>query len=330
MNQKLDDICNKFIANRDALKNKYKFEHIAMYPIGACMFTDNGKQVDINRLKECEDILKRGLSLFSPFRGRIKFLVYIMLAIDEDPEKKLDSAYNIYRELKKQFFSSPYLPLCAMILTDLIEPDDSTRVITKAKELYKLFKKEHYWLTSPENMVITVLLASSSMTNQQIIHNTESCYQLIQQKFALKTSVQSLSHVLALGEGTAEEKVDNFLSLYKGLKDRGYRYGGMQELSSLGAVSMLSDTNSIINDMIYVDTFLSKQRGYGLFGSTKRTRLLHSAMLLSSYYVETKNSSPMDVSVTSRILSTAVKLQMGGKAVATSSAASTNVVINNM
>ncbi len=326
MNQKLDDICNKFIANRDTLRKNYKFQNRIMHIIGSYVFTCYGKYIDLNQLKWCDALVKQKASLVSHFRGIVRLLTSVMLAVDNNPSEKLDSALKIYKELKKQFFSSPYLPLCAMILVDVSDSGDYTRVITKAKTLYKYLRKKHPLLISQEDVVLAVLLASSPLYNDQIIYETESCYQLIQPRFYSKNSVQTLSQVLALFKGTSEEKAEKVLAVYNGLAKRGYRYGKGYELPALGMVSMLADTNSVIDDMIYVDAFLSKQKGYGGLYYTKKTKLFHAAMLVGCYYSEVSDRSIMGTIT----ITTAITQQLAIiTAVAASSAASTNVMINN-
>ena len=99
--------------------------------------------------------------------------------------------------------------------------------------------------------------------------------------------MQSLSHVLALCEGRPEEKCKTVVSFYNQLREQGYRYGTNFELPTLGVLAMIpADRDTLIRELAEVDSFLSKQKGYGILGLGKGQRLMHAAMILSGDYLE--------------------------------------------
>ena len=65
-----------------------------------------------------------------------------MLAVDNNSERKMEKALEMYKLLKEQFYSSSYLPLTAMILADLAEEGDYQRIADKTRQIYELMKKE--------------------------------------------------------------------------------------------------------------------------------------------------------------------------------------------
>jgi hypothetical protein len=46
-----------------------------------------------------------------------------------------------------------------------------------------------------------------------------------------------------------------------------------------------ADPGALVKDMMEVDAFLEQQKGYGIFGIDRRTRLMHAAMIVSDEYV---------------------------------------------
>ena len=59
--------------------------------------------------------------------------------------------------------------------------------------------------------------------------------------------------------------------------------------------------DALTRDMAEVDEFLSSQRGYGIFGLTKKQRLMHAGMLISSDYIGGQNLSMSSAAISGTI-----------------------------
>ena len=221
--------------------------------------------------------------MFSNFRSTAKLPMIAMMAVDRDPEGKLDKALQVYDALKERFWGSQYLPVASMILADAVKPEEYDEVAARTRRVYDLMKSEHPLLTSGEDSVFAAMLTLSRLTDEQVVSETESCYRLLKAEFFSGNAVQSLSHVLALSEGRAEEKCAATIELFQKLKERGYQYGTGYELATLGVLAMLPvDQKTVMTDMMEVDDFLSAQKGYGFFGLGRKQRLMHAGMLVTS------------------------------------------------
>ena len=142
-------------------------------------------------------------------------------------------------------------------------------------------KKDHPFLTSTEDSVFAAMLALSDKSDDALLEEAERCYQLLKPNFFSGNAVQSLSHVLALADGRAEDKCDAVLSLFEALKARGRKDGTDFELASLGVLATLPvPQESMVEDILEVDEFLSRQKGYGLLGISKPQRLMQAGMLV--------------------------------------------------
>lgn len=325
MRNTLNTLCENFIFNRNTIKSTFSWESAYLYPVCAAIFTDERQLADTATMLNCRDILKNEVGFFSNFRGIGKLAMISMMAVDKEPEEKLKKSLEVYSLMKEYFFSSQYLPLASMILTNLVQPEEYFNIAQRTRIIYDLMKSEHPFLTSSEDSVFAMLLATSKLTNEQIVKETECCFRILKSYFFSGNAVQSLSHVLALSEGEPEYKCQKTLELFNDLKLHGRKYGTTYELATLGVLATIeADSNSIINDIIEVDDFLSIQKGYGLFGIDKKQRLMHAGMLVTSDYKNEKNSLVINSSAIGATMSLIAAQQAAMvAAVAASSAAAT-------
>lgn len=123
---------------------------------------------------------------------------------------------------------------------------------------------------------------------EALIAETEACYDRLKHRpFGTGQFTQTLSHVLALGEGSAQEKCDRTLALYGALKDRGRKYSTGHELGTLGLLTLVpGEVEALAEEVVEVDHFLSQQKGYGLMGVGKAQRLMHGVMLTAGYILD--------------------------------------------
>ena len=80
MRASLVELSESFIKNRDIIKQGFAWENSYLYPICAAIFTDKRKTADVERMKECRDILKSKNGIFSDFRGISMLPMMAMMA----------------------------------------------------------------------------------------------------------------------------------------------------------------------------------------------------------------------------------------------------------
>ncbi|MBQ8410013.1 MAG: DUF4003 domain-containing protein [Clostridia bacterium] len=289
MNEGLMARCELFVENRDAMKAAFPWESSYFYPVCAALFTDKGIRTNAEHLKSCHKLFKEKIGIFSNFRGAAEVSLVAMIALDKEPAARLDRAMQIHGMLKEHFWGSTYLPVAAMILSDAVEPQEYGEICARTRRIYDLMKKAHPFLTSDEDSVFAAMLALSGLSDEEVVRETETCYDLLKERFFSSNPVQSLSHVLALTEDpmrTAKDKCRDTVLLFDILKEKGYKYGTEYELATLGTLAMLPCGIEITaQDLIEVDGFLAQQKGYGIFGLTKKQRLMHAGMLVVSEHI---------------------------------------------
>lgn len=288
MRDSLRNVCEGFVQSRDNVREAFKWNcSTYLIPVCAAMLAGAKEPVSLAKLEECKRLLKTGVGVFSNFKGNAFPALVTQLVLDENPQERLRKAIQMHDTLKQHFYGSAYLPLAAMVLSGMVAEARFTEVAERAGSIYKKMKAEHPFLTSGEDCVYAGLMALSGLSDDQLIQETESCYKYLREEFYDANACQSLSHVLALCEGSAGSKCRAVVDLYHGLREKKYKYGLNYELATLGVLALLPQGKAaVMADLIEVDNYLSMQKGYGFFGLGKKQRLMHAGMLLVSEQLE--------------------------------------------
>ena len=280
MRDSLQQICDRFVENRQTVRRQFRMGNAYLTPLCAGILCAGNVAVSDDTLADRKALLRQKTGAFSYFRGSLTAPLACMLATDPDPSGRVERAVEAYACLKEHFWGSPYLALVAFLLAGMGDEAQTPQRAARGKALYRLMKREHPFLTAGEDSVFAVLLAFADQSDEDLIREMEIGYALLKQRFSASNAVQSVTHVLTLAPGQPQDKAARLIALYDALRDAGARYGRNYELSTLAAVSVLGvPIDRIVSDLLEVDGFLSVQRGYGVFGPGRRARLMHAAML---------------------------------------------------
>lgn len=324
MNSSMQLRCEQLIENRDRVRSVFAWDTELIHLACAGIYTSKGKQVDIDMLKSCKDLIKHKVGAFSNFKSTARTPIAAMLAVSGNPERTLDNGLAVYQMLKKEFFSSAYLPITAVIIAQMAEPSSYETIAAKTRAIYDEMKAKHPFLTSAEDSAFSAMLALSDKTGGGLIEEAENCYRILKTEFFSSNAVQTLSHVLALCDGTADEKCRKTMELFTRLKAAGYKYGTEYELSTLGVLAMgVTNVDEIVRDIIEIDGWLSKQKGFGLFsGISRKQRLMYAGILAQQEYV---NGDALQTAAVGSVVSLVIAQEAAMCAVI---AASTVVTVN--
>ena len=298
MKELLQAGCELLAENRNTIHKGFMWDMELMSIAGSLIFTGAGKTADVERMKACKSILKKQESVFSSFRSNMEIPVLCKMALSDDPEGYLRKLRGIDEVLSKgRIFGSEQLSLAAMTVCDVISEEETEAVAEKAKQLIKAMKQHHPMLTSDEDMPFAALLAPLSRSVDDIIEETEYCYNVMKQKFSFhNNAVQSLSHVLTLCVGEAQAKCDRVSAIYDALVVKGLSYGKDYELASLGALVNIDMTPEELADEIAdADQFLKQCKGFGDWSVGQKSRLMFAALMAAQAYAPC--SKVMDLSV---------------------------------
>jgi hypothetical protein len=279
MRDSLQKRCELFIQNNEVMRKAFTLEFDNLHVI--CAIIVGERQIDIQKIKDCQKIIKNKTSLFSSFRSTSFLALATLLSLEDDPEKKMDSVIETYSILKEyKFKDSDYLALSAFLIQDA-DRGQKEKWIAKASDIYSLLKSKYPMLTSAEDYGYAVLLALSNRSAEAVVSEKGQCFDLLKGNFLSKDAVQSLSFILALSQESAAVKCEKAMRLFNELKGRGYKIGTDMELPGLGALTMIAKNESqTISDVIEVSDFLKKHKGFGDFRAGKAQRLLYAIALV--------------------------------------------------
>lgn len=310
MNIELRDRCALFISNRDFIKKNFKWESETWHILCSILFVEAKRNADIEKMKECEKILKENAGVFSEFRGNLKMPMITKMSMADNAEIYFKQVEEVYKLLNNsKWMGSEYKILAAITICDHAEEKEYAAVVKRTQEIYQRMKKEHPFLTSDEDTSFAAMLALSNMDIDALVTEMETNYTFMKKEFFSGNAVQSLSHVLALNKLPVEEKCRKVKAIFDELKNRKRKYGTGYELATLGAVASLDmSVRDIVNEIIDADDFLKEQKGFGTFGIGSTQRLMYAALLVMDTYMP--DSKTMQNSVMSSALSIIIAQQI--------------------
>lgn len=296
MNKTPQELVDRFIETRDAVRAAFRMENEYIYPVCAQIFLAADKPVEIEQLERCKALVKSSTSVFSSFRGNVKLPLLCMLAAGDDPEERWDRTRRYYALLKESFYGSEYLALAAMLLSDAVQEEDVPALAARGKGLYQRMKKEHPFLTGQEDSVFALLLSQSARSDDELIEDMERCYALLKERFPSGNGLQAASHVLALSSEIPVDKTFRMIGIFNAIEEAGGKYGKDWQLPILAALSLGQRfQEDLAGELLEIDALLSKRKGYkGVFGLDRRARSMHAAMLLSLQH-EAEPKQPVEL-----------------------------------
>ena len=257
-------------------------------------------------MKRCLKLLNEKTGVLSNFRGASQMATVSMLCLSTDPEWEVEQMLTAYGDLKEVFRGSEYLAMTAIAIARFAEPSQYQQTASKTREIYNRLSDVLPFLTSVEDSTFAVLLALSGLDDLYIEQEIERCYTILKPSFF---SGKSLSHVLALGNEQAEGKCRKALELFTILKSHGHKYGTDYELATLGVLALINiDTDVLVNEMIWVDAYLKKQKGFGAFGIGSQQRLMYADMLVTNDHIP--EAQTMQTAALNGIISLAIAQQV--------------------
>ena len=168
MNVELERKCKLLVSNRDAMHKAFRWDNESMLLAGSSFFVGLNLEADTDKLKMCEEILKRKSGFFSSYRGNIRMPLLCKMAVAENPEEYFEDVDFIVQQMKPlKWIETDYKVLAAMTLRDHLDMDDISNATEKMIALYQGMKEKHPWLTSGEDVPFAAILAVSGMRSEE-------------------------------------------------------------------------------------------------------------------------------------------------------------------
>ncbi len=296
MKPELEKLCTSFIDSMEAVREAFRWDDRAVYPVCANILCAYGREVDAERLKECRKWMEGQTRLFSRFRGKIRPILCCMLAATENPENRMAMADEYHKLLKQAFKDTDYLALAALLLASSGEDGQIMERAARGRELFRRMDKEHPFLTNNTDSVFALILAMTDKTDDALIDDMEACYRTLKTEFSSSGDVQSAAQVLAVADGKPDAKAQRVIDLYNALQEAGVAYGHTGELAPLAALSLTDvPIPTLVEEISEADAFLEQQKGVGDKKTKREERAMQAVMIVSNQYAGARmvNSSVM-------------------------------------
>ena len=280
---KLDRLIELF----EQVSMQYKWEQSLTNHFTALTYTLNNKNFDKEKIENVRNHMKKTTGIFSYYRGTSKIILSSLLACQYDnPSQEFDKMLNYDKRMKEAGFkNSMYLPIANYALLATCTEEWVDARINKAIEIYKEMRKNHPWLTSGDDYPLSILLADSDMSINNIIENMEECYKLLNENgFGKNNGLQFLSHILAFRQEENKVKVLRCKEIFDKLKDNKMKvYSGGYAV--IGFLAILGEEGyGAVEQVIEIVKTLQSTKKYKWL--TKETHLFTAAALVSDIYIE--------------------------------------------
>lgn len=306
MRKDVKEKCDLFINNAGEMKKSFKWNDGLMNIAASTAITSIGQKVDISRIKECKEILKNYAGAFSGLRSMAEPVVLCEMALSDNPAKYIEDVKSVYTKISKAAFSdSGYMVQAAISVCDAGKVSETDAIVDKFKKLYKKMSKNHPFITSPEDIVFTVLLTMTDKSVETIIEEMEQCYSYLKNEVNLRVGaneIQGLSEVLTLTDGDMKEKCDKVVLLYNTFKNHKVKYGTeCNEFACLGTLIDIDENPDVlVNEIIETEAYIKSHKGFGDWCMNKKQRLVFASMIVGEVY-NGKNSVSYNSAVNSTV-----------------------------
>lgn len=284
MRTSLQERCEAQIRNETMLRKGHILEFESVMKLGAMMFVNAGREVDVERLKECKRILKGKVGLLSNFRGYMKYLVQIKMALADDPSEYIDGVLDVYQRLKQNIMlPGEMVSMAATTIYENCSAEERDAVVDKTREAYAKIKSRHRFLTGEEDLALVALMVMEDIDPDQAAQRAEELYTMLKDNYLPGSDTpQSVAMVLALSKKPAEQKVKDFFALYEACKAAGHATGKNKAMTIYATYADMDEAREkIVSEIGEVDLWLKKQKGYGALGvGASVRRLLAAAFVL--------------------------------------------------
>ncbi|MFD0674708.1 DUF4003 family protein [Cohnella sp. GCM10027633] len=271
-----------FADNARAAKKAFAWRNASVNRLAALLYAAEGREIDIEAVRDNLERVKRSTGMFSMFRGDSAISLAAQLSLSGDPEARLADALAVYELLKDaKFRASPYLPIAAYQIAANASPDRFGSTVARAQSFYAAMKANHRFLTGQDDYIYAAMLALSDVEVEAGTERMEWLYAALKPELRAGNALQALTQVLVLGDegGRPEERV---LALKGAFRERGFPMDRSYTLPSLGVLALLPRENrDIVEETALSFEWLREQKGFGAWSVDKQELLLHAAALVA-------------------------------------------------
>lgn len=285
----MNNTINLFADNIISYEKNFSLQNIYFKRLVALLFALNNKKIDLERIKNCQRIIKEKTSLLSPFRTYFNFLLSGLLVLDGDEDKTFVSILDVYKDLKAKKFKSFYLPLLCYLLVKYSDFISLNSSIKKTETLYFGMKKKHPFLTMPRKYILAGLLALSELDSDLLLKKSEKHYQSLKKVLSTRSTLLEVCNILSLSEDLFDIE-RKLLGFFEKFKAKGLKLIRRYVMLSLGMLALLPEGADEIADQVEsVYQELLKYKLFNNFLISKQEVLVYASGIVAWSYAEATN-----------------------------------------
>ena len=248
----------------------------------AGLYLATGKPLNIERIRECREMLRSRTGFLSDFRQSGEYIICCKLAMQSDPEMYFDRLADLYKKVLPGKFGDERGILAAMLLADQGTNAEREAGIAKTKAIYEKMRRAHKALTSGEDLPFAAVMALSAWSADEVFDRAEDAFRLLKKQFrAEQNARQALSHNLSVCDGSIEALCEKACRLYAPLRSV---LGTGIYAASLGTLAGFeADADELAAQVREADEYLKQFDPFkGFFGINRRDRCLYAVLCTES------------------------------------------------
>ena len=321
MEQKIELSKNVFAQNFAIAKSAFALNTSLEASACAAAFIGNNVPTTEEAMKTAKKILSKNTSFLSSVRtGNCRQVVTATLAQSRDPEYALTQIKKIHKGLDKKFFDSDYLVLAATMIYRSCRESEYDMYIKRTREIYKLIRKDHPFITGREDITSCVVMALTNVDTEVIARNAEVCFEALDKHFFGREKIQNMACISACFAGDADDQAEVIRKTYDMFKSEGVRFD-TQAFGIIAATGLLvreEDRKTVIKRIRKLSDEMKSIRGMGPMGAGKRIRhIMACAIVLDAY---TGGDSMARSGVINAIISEIIAIEIAAMCAAMSAA----------
>ncbi len=289
--------------NYMTIKKKFGFETNLVNFFGAMVHTTEGIKVDIKLLSDVRKYLMNETTWVSQFRDMNLHILSNLLCLEDNYQQLVAGLLELYEKLGKAGFKySKQLPISAFIIAKSAAPDDWDNSVERMKDIYNRMKENHYFITSIDDYVYAAIYATIDISTYRSSKEIEKCYNIFKNASLCEDNyLQTLSHIVALGEEDIALKCRKTIKIYNDLRDREYDLDD-HGLASVGVLALIAnDTDRIVDEVAETCDYLHNKGGYTLRMMDTPTKSILAASLVADYYLDNAEKDILHMSLANSI-----------------------------
>ncbi len=274
MKRNLQEKCYLQADNTLCIRKNFKWDYSWLHTVTATALMLNGAVANETEMKRLASTIKKKAGLFSDLNNYLRLPAIAKMYVSDNPEKYINNVLGVYDSIPGNRLASLSRMTAAMILSEYAEGDRLMQLANRTSEIFELMKKEHSVLTDSSLIPSAAFLAVSTSDSEGAVQRVEEGFNLLVDYFGKKRTTYRLAALVSLSEGILESICAQVIEIHKTLKLCGHAIGKGSEMIPIGALAGHgSDSRSIAEAIIEVETFLADQKGYSNFALGEKSRL---------------------------------------------------------